>query len=73
MRLSDVGVAGDRSFGVLDVASQTIISAKRDGRLLEATARFSGQELLVGAAGRDELGPGYCARRPSLRVARPSA
>ena len=58
VRLSDVGVTGDRSFGVLDVASQTIVSAKRDGRLLEATARFSGQELLVRAArAGTSLGP----------------
>jgi uncharacterized protein len=58
VRLSGVGVTGDRSFGVLDVASRTIISAKRDGRLLEATARFCGEELLVGPPGGDELGPG---------------
>jgi uncharacterized protein YcbX len=58
VRLSDVGVVGDRSFGVLDVASQTIVSAKRDGRLLEAAARFSGQELLVMLPTGDELGPG---------------
>jgi uncharacterized protein len=58
VRLSDVGVVGDRSFGVLDVASQTIVSAKRDGRLLEAGARFSGQELLVMLPTGDELGPG---------------
>ena len=57
IRLSDVGVVGDRSFGVLDVASQTIVSAKRDGRLLQAGARFSGQELLVTLPTGDELGP----------------
>ncbi len=32
------GVAGDRSFGVLDVESGTILSAKREGRLLAASA-----------------------------------
>jgi uncharacterized protein YcbX len=58
IRLSDLGVIGDRSFGVLDIASQTIISAKRDGRLLQATARFAGGELLVGLPARDELSPG---------------
>jgi uncharacterized protein YcbX len=58
VHLSGVGVSGDRSFGVLDVASRTIISAKRDGRLLEATARFRGEELLVGPPGGEELGPG---------------
>jgi uncharacterized protein len=58
VRLSDAGVAGDRSFGVLDLASSTIISAKRDGRLLQAGARFSGEELLVRPPGTDELRPG---------------
>jgi uncharacterized protein len=58
LQLSDVGVVGDRSFGVLDLASRTIISAKRDGRLLQAGARFSGEELLVGPPGREELAPG---------------
>jgi MOSC domain-containing protein len=32
------GVAGDRAFGVLDVESGTILSAKREGRLLAASA-----------------------------------
>jgi len=58
IELSGIGVTGDRSFGVLDVASQTIISAKRDGRLLEASARFAGPELLVTVPGQEELGPG---------------
>jgi uncharacterized protein YcbX len=58
VRVSAVGVVGDRSFGVLDVASGTIISAKRDGRLLEATARYCGEELLVGPPGQEEFGPG---------------
>ena len=66
IRLSDVGVVGDRSFGVLDVASQTIVSAKRDGRLLEAGARFAGQELLVTLPTGDELGPGRLLDRPSV-------
>jgi uncharacterized protein len=58
VELSDVGVVGDRSFGVLDLASHTIMSAKRDGRLLQAGARFSGAELLVGLPGREELARG---------------
>jgi uncharacterized protein len=58
VQLSDVGVVGDRSFGVLDVASGTVVSAKRDGRLLQASARFSGTQLLVGGPGREELSPG---------------
>jgi uncharacterized protein len=58
IQLSGLGVAGDRSFGVLDVASQTIISAKRDGRLFQASARFAGRELLVTVPGQEELSPG---------------
>lgn len=57
-QLTNVGVAGDRTFGVLDVASGTIISAKRDGRLLEASARFSGEDLLVRPPGGEELARG---------------
>jgi uncharacterized protein YcbX len=41
------GVEGDRQYGVLDVAANTVLSAKREGRLLEATASLSGDELLV--------------------------
>jgi uncharacterized protein YcbX len=33
-------VSGDRSYGVLDVESGTILSAKREGRLFEAAAYF---------------------------------
>jgi uncharacterized protein len=58
LELTDLGVAGDRSFGVLDVASQTIISAKRDGRLLQANARFSGGQLLVSLPETGELAAG---------------
>ncbi len=47
VRLEPLGVVGDRSCGVLDLASGTIVSAKRDGRLLEATARFESEELVV--------------------------
>lgn len=44
------GVAGDRAFGVLDLTTGTVISAKRDGRLLSATARFAGDEVEIGLA-----------------------
>ena len=45
--LDNDGVEGDRRFGVLDPASGTIISAKKDGRLLEARAMLVGVELTV--------------------------
>jgi uncharacterized protein len=59
LELTDLGVAGDRSFGVLDVASQTIVSAKRDGRLLQASARFSDRQLLVNVPQSGELAAGH--------------
>jgi MOSC domain-containing protein len=52
------GVAGDRSHGVLDLASGTVISAKRDGRLLEAAARLSSGRLLVKVPDDVEAMPG---------------
>ena len=39
------GVVGDRRYGVLDLASGTVISAKRDGRLLGANATLDGGEV----------------------------
>jgi uncharacterized protein len=47
LQVSGVGVAGDRRFGVLDVATGTVVSAKRDGRLLEARAMYAGVELAI--------------------------
>ena len=47
VQLVSTGVDGDRGFGVLDVASGTVITAKREGRLLEATSRWSSGELVV--------------------------
>ncbi len=49
------GVSGDRGFGVLDRESGTIISAKRDGRLLEASARMSGEGVCVRLPGGREI------------------
>jgi len=57
------GVAGDRSFGVLDLGSGTIISAKRDGRLLEATAKMTIDEVWVRLPGGDELPRGVALDR----------
>jgi uncharacterized protein YcbX len=42
-----LGVEGDRRFGLLDTQSGTIISAKKDGRLLDARAMLAGVELTV--------------------------
>lgn len=43
--LDDAGVVGDRRFGVVDAASGKVISAKREPRLLEASARYVGGEV----------------------------
>lgn len=47
LSITRLGVEGDRRFGVLDASSGTIISAKKDGRLLEARAMLAGVELTV--------------------------
>jgi uncharacterized protein YcbX len=41
------GVAGDRQYGVYDETSRTVLSAKREGRLFEASASLYGDELTV--------------------------
>jgi hypothetical protein len=58
LHFNESGVEGDRSFGVLDVESRTIISAKRDGRLLEAAATLIDGELSVTLPGDQALDPG---------------
>jgi uncharacterized protein len=52
------GVANDRAFGVLDVQSGTILSAKREGRLLEAAARVIADDVVVTLPGGQELDVG---------------
>jgi len=58
VRLEARGVAGDRRFGVLDVASGTVVSAKRDGSVLEGHARSAAGAVLVEVPGAGELLPG---------------
>jgi uncharacterized protein YcbX len=59
VRLDESGVDGDRRFGVLDPRSGTIISAKKDGRLLDARAMLVGVELTVRLpSGETALGTG---------------
>jgi len=41
------GVEGDRRFGVLDLSSGTIVTAKNDGRMLEAKSLLAGVTLTV--------------------------
>jgi len=47
LELDRRGVVGDRRYGVLDLASGTVISAKRDGRLLAASATLDGGEVVM--------------------------
>ncbi|MGD0054257.1 MAG: MOSC domain-containing protein [Acidimicrobiales bacterium] len=52
------GVEGDRRFGVLDLGSGTIVSAKRDGRLLEAQAALVDGDLRVTLPSGQQFEPG---------------
>ena len=55
LRIAANGIDGDRGFGVLDVESGTIISAKREGRLLGASARLSDDGVRVRLPGGREM------------------
>jgi len=56
--LTPQGVLGDRNYGVLDRATGTVLSAKQEGRLLQAAARLRGEQLFVTLPGETEQGPG---------------
>jgi uncharacterized protein YcbX len=58
LSLEEHGVAGDRAFGVLDLGSQTVISAKREGRLLGATSSLASGVLVVKLPDGREFGRG---------------
>jgi MOSC domain-containing protein len=47
VQVSERGFTGDRQFGVLDAGSGTIVSAKKEGRLLQARALLAGVELTI--------------------------
>lgn len=47
IRITEKGVDGDRRFGILDPESGTILSAKKEGRLLGARALLAGIELTI--------------------------
>ncbi len=47
LRLSGRGAEGDRRCGVFDRARGTVVTAKKDGRLLHAQAMLAGVELTV--------------------------
>ena len=47
VRLEETGLVGDRRYGILDPRRGTILSAKREGGLLEAQALMAGDELTI--------------------------
>jgi uncharacterized protein YcbX len=56
------GVIGDRAFGIRDVTTGALLSAKKEPRLLRATARMEGEGVVVtvpgaGSAGGDAASP----------------
>lgn len=53
-----IGLEGDRQFGVYDVTSSTVITAKREGRLLEAVASLTDNGISVTLPGGEALTPG---------------
>lgn len=55
--LTSSGVEGDRAYGVLDVGSGTVISAKREGRLLEARVTVDAAGVTLHLPG-GSYGPG---------------
>jgi len=53
-----LGVVGDRAYGVLNRESGTILSAKREGRLLEAVAEYRSGVLVVTLPSGEEFRQG---------------
>jgi len=52
VEITPVGLAGDRAWGVYDRASGTVLTARREPRLLFASARYhEGQVVVTGDAG----------------------
>lgn len=47
LQLGPTGVVGDRQYGLLDVTSNTVLSAKREGQLFDAVATIRDGELAV--------------------------
>jgi len=45
--LGDLGIEGDRGWGVFDVTSGTVLTARRSPQLLFASARLDGEELVI--------------------------
>jgi uncharacterized protein YcbX len=53
--IGDRGVVGDRRWGIRELSSGRVLSAKREGRLLEAEARLAGDQPVVRLPDSTEL------------------
>ncbi len=81
VRLGEAGLPGDRGLALRDLADGRILSAKREPRLLSASARFGGdgvvialpdgRELVAGAAGTDQALAAWLGRE--VRLVAPEA
>ena len=58
LELSPTGVVGDRQWGILDITSNTVLSAKREGKLFDAVATLNDVELTVTLPGGHSYEPG---------------
>ena len=54
--LGDLGIEGDRGWGVFDVASGTVLTARRSPQLLFASARLDGEDLVIDLRNGRRLG-----------------
>jgi uncharacterized protein YcbX len=45
--LSELGLEGDRGWGVFDIATGTVLTARRSPQLLFASARLDGEDLVI--------------------------
>lgn len=50
--VGDLGLPGDRAFGIVDVGSGKVLTARREPRLLFATASWHDGEVEISAAGQ---------------------
>lgn len=51
-RIGELGIPGDRAFGIVDVASGKVLTARREPRLLFATATWHDGEVEIEADGQ---------------------
>ncbi len=47
VEVTDIGLAGDRAFGVYDLATDTVLTARRTPELLMASAHWDGEHVTI--------------------------